>query len=125
MNKQILFLLTLIFSLAPACKRPNKPNLAGPHGAIAAGSILTAGGAAGTPVGILAGCVHVAFTGTSGATLATSIAMGLAAPIALAIGIPLIIYGVKKRKDKIKRFKEQQEIAQAITPPIENVSQKD
>ena len=31
-------------------------------------------------------------------------------PALLIIGIPLIIYGVKKRKAKIRRFKEQQKL---------------
>ncbi len=123
MKKQLLFLITLLMAISPACKQKNKPNLAGPNGAIAAGSILTAGGIATTTAsGIL-------ISGAGLASLGTIVGIASVIPGVLFItGIPLIIYGVKKRKAKIRRFKEQQKLeiaTQEKQAAEENLSQKD
>jgi|GEM_PF-3175231 hypothetical protein len=127
MKKQLLFLITLLLAITPACKQKNKPHLAGANGAIAAGSILTAAGTAGVPLATVTAIGVCALSG--GAAIVPSVASLLILPVGLLIiGIPLIIYGVKKRKAKIRRFKEQQKLeiaTQEKQAAEENLSQKD
>ncbi len=90
--KQLLFFLTLLLAFTPACKQ-QKQSLAGAHSEIAAGTIITAGGIAAVPVltaatGLLIAIGHVSL-----------LAVPICIPIALfAVGIPLIVDGVKKRR---------------------------
>lgn len=97
--------------------------MAGPNGAIAAGSILTAGGTATAISAVTLGAMLIG-AGKCMANIPfwiSSVSCAAATPILLAIGIPLLVTGVIKKNKKIKKFRMQQKLdaAQAEVRAVE------
>ncbi len=95
--KKLLFLITIILAIAPACKQQNRR--AKRVALVATGGVITAAGTVLIPPAFLAGVM--AGASPSAAGVGTAIALGaVAVPVALvALGIWLITLGIKKDKE--------------------------
>jgi len=94
--KQLLFLITLILAIAPACKQQNRR--AKQVALVATGGVITAAGTVLIPPAFIAGVMAGASPGAAG--VGTAVVLGaVAVPAALvALGIWLITLGIKKDK---------------------------
>jgi 1-aminocyclopropane-1-carboxylate deaminase/D-cysteine desulfhydrase-like pyridoxal-dependent ACC family enzyme len=125
MKKQLLFFLTLILAITPACKQ-QKQSLAGANASIAAGGTLTALGAIGTPAAATVLAINCAMVSAplTAATTAGLFFTCMTLPLGLlVIGIPLLVVGIKNKK-KIKKQRLLEKLKQEQQVNLEKESEE-
>ncbi len=115
--KKLLFLITLIFAIAPACTKRQK--MAAANGAVAAGTISTAAGITALGLGTTVTCFCAGFGGfiAAGPVAFTVLVPGFL----IGAGIAGIVKGVQKRKKlkqqkllETKKFEQEQQESEEI-----------